>query len=181
MREIVEFYKGKQTRVFSSMLQLKECNLDYRYVNQCARNLRKSYKGRTYVYKDSISNTQIEERIRKINCYNLKGELIKQYDRISDTKFDGFEPKLVSRCLSDKNTIVRHMEHYWTYEDIKLSIPTNKTTNRSIKVNMIEDDKIIHTFNSIQEARRNGFYDNGIKLSIKNNATYLGYRWEYIK
>lgn len=56
---------------------------------------------------------------KAVLCYDLNGNLIKEYSSIKETKNDGFTPSEVTRCCQGTRYIKKHKNHVFKFKDLK--------------------------------------------------------------
>lgn len=124
------FYQvDKDMRIVNEYNCLREAvedGFNERMVNECLRDLRCSYKGFVWIYKNKFNSLTKDICIDKINAnnrkniksykvlqYDMNHILIKEYQCAEHVKYDGYSPTLVADCC--KGLKPQYKGFIWEY------------------------------------------------------------------
>lgn len=152
----------------------------YKYVNvyKCCRGYMKKHKGFRFFFLDEYTAPipEFDDKF-KVLCLDSYGNIVKTYNRIKDTIYDGFWDSSVSQCVNLTNTKTRHHKgYYWCYKK------DYETVLEDIKKNFIlqyQDGKLIRVYSNIKEVESEGYDDSSVYqcLNLKAN-THAGCIWK---
>lgn len=118
---------------------------------------------------------------KKIIAIDFKGNIIKKYDSIIDTKKDGYNSDCVSDCCRGKRAQTGGMQFIFAknYIKSKLYIYIKGKTSRKAVVS-IKDNIIIAYYESASEADKFGFSSKQIsRVCNKKRKSHKGFNWMF--
>lgn len=126
-------------------------------INMCWSGSNNAKKFRDWLYKDATL------------FLNRKKEKLYSIDPIEYIKFCKI---CNNKCSSESGLCTFHYKKQWERnKGIK--------SRKFLKISQISTDgKIINTWNSVKEARNDGFHYEGIKRNLNSSNNYKGYKWK---
>lgn len=131
--------------------------------------------------KESIHKMKMNHPLRKTICqYNIEtDELIKEYNSSYDaSNLTGLQRGHITKCckgIKSYNSVggyyFRFKDNYFKYE---------KPSNWKSKIEQYENGKLIFTYNTTRELKKNGYTLELVKKSIIENITYRSCVWKII-
>lgn len=132
---------------------------------------------------------------RPVICKSLESGLIKTYEKTSDVKKDGFDPKTIARACSGK--ILTHKKHVWMYlEEHKVKkgkLDLKYKNYQNTKARPVRYKKVfgmniktleILQYDAVYHVVKHGFSHQAVYkccVSPKTNKTHKKFVWSFSK
>lgn len=168
--------QGKILKVYRTNTSLVVDGLKYINVYKCCKGYMKKHKGFRFFFLDEYKEERPEYDGFKVLCLDAYGNVIKTYDRIKDTIYDGFWDSSVSQCVNLTNTKTRHHKGYfWCYKkDYDMVL-------KDIEKNFVlqyQDDKLINIYANMKEVKEQGYDGSSVYQCLNSKAnTHAGCVW----
>ena len=106
---------GEFIKEWSSPIDIhKELGYNKSNIANVCRGVAKTAHGFIWRYKNEFIELELPQKTKKICQYDKDNNLIKTYESISLTKYDGFSPKCVSSCCNGKTKT--HKGFIWKFK-----------------------------------------------------------------
>ena len=185
-KSIVQMNKeGKLIRIITKKCLFEEFGLNYRNVYATIKGYQKTHKGYIFCYLDDYNKGNFSLKNDPIIKLTTKGKFVCEYKNLKDVEYHGHTKNMVYKVLSNKYKQASHGGYLWikksdyNLENVDKLVNHYNNIKKEKAVVMIDDNKVVHSFDSISEASRNGYDNAGIIRSIKLNVKYLGHYWQY--
>lgn len=127
---------------------------------------------------------ELSPNSKKVFQYNLKGELIKIWSFLYETKKHGFEPTQISRCC--RRLQISHKDFIWSYKELdksyfcKIKIGKDALKKEIYQYNLNGD--FIEKHDSISSLKCKGFAPTNVIACCKGiTKSHKGFFWSYSK
>jgi len=162
----------------------KENGLFTSDISKCCLNKSNTHGGFFWSFKKEDNKFITHKKSRKIHQYNLNGNLINEFNSITEASNKlNINNSLISRCCSQNNDVLQLNGFYFRYENDSFPYKDKKLTYREVV--KIESDKTT-LFKSVNESSKL------LKISTTKiirrcsnkylyDDIYLAYKDEYIK
>lgn len=170
--------QGKIIKIYETNISLVLDGLKYVNVYKCCKGYIKKHKGFRFFFLDEYTEVipEYDDKF-KILCLDSYGKIIKTYNRIKDTTYDGFWDSSVSQCVNLTNTKTRHHKgFYWCYKkDYNMVL-------KDIEKNFVlqyQDGELINVYANVKEVVKQGYDNSSIYQCLNSKAnTHAGCVWK---